>query len=384
MSNQPKISVVVPIYGVEKYLRTALDSIICQTLTDIEIILVDDGGKDKCPQIIDEYAATDPRIIVIHKPNGGYGSACNAGLMRASGEYIAIFEPDDYIEPNMYEELYNVATKNNADIVKSQFYTFFDFLDADICNSKVSWFRGKNTSKPTGVFDIKKHPEFLSFHPSIWSCIYKRSFLEQHNITIEEIPGAGWTDNLFQVQTFLLAQRICFTEDAFYHWRLRQRDDALDLKDLTIPFLRTRTIHKWLRDNNITNEDIWANLYKREIAYMHIVARAGNVKTIRPTLSLIAEWLSDVDMQILAHSKYITKYEIKSVRKMRNFIRFYYLYKIRRFLSKVLHYRRSVLSIHWSSRISPNEQEKIIVICGIMFFRNTPSKDIKHFARIKI
>ena len=99
----PKISVIVPIYGVEKYLKEAVDSLLNQTMNDLEIILLDDGGKDACPQIIDEYAQKDNRIIAIHKQNGGYGQTMNVGLDRATGEYIAILEPDDYIESKMYD-----------------------------------------------------------------------------------------------------------------------------------------------------------------------------------------------------------------------------------------------------------------------------------------
>ena len=113
-----KVYVIVPIYGVEQFLEEALDSILNQTLNDLEIILIDDGSKDNCPQIIDEYVQKDSRIIAIHKENGGYGAACNLGLEKASGEYIAIFEPDDYIDPKMYEDLYNIAQANNSDIVK--------------------------------------------------------------------------------------------------------------------------------------------------------------------------------------------------------------------------------------------------------------------------
>ena len=119
-----KVSVIIPIYNVEKYLQECLDSVIDQTLKDIEIILVDDGSPDNCPRICDEYAQKDARIKVIHKENGGYGSAVNRGLEEATGEYIGIVEPDDYIDSDMYEDLYNIAQTNNADIVKSDHYTF--------------------------------------------------------------------------------------------------------------------------------------------------------------------------------------------------------------------------------------------------------------------
>ena len=115
---QPKVSIIVPTYNVEKYLAECMETIIAQTLKDIEIICVDDGSTDNSGTILDSYAAKDNRIKVIHKENGGYGKAMNVGLDNASGEYIGIVEPDDKIELNMYETLYLAAEKNNVDFVK--------------------------------------------------------------------------------------------------------------------------------------------------------------------------------------------------------------------------------------------------------------------------
>ena len=98
----PKVSIIVPVYKVEKYLRKCIDSIINQTLKDIEIILVDDGSPDNCGKICDEYAAKDTRIKVIHKENGGLSSARNAGMEVAEGEYIGFVDSDDWIESDMY------------------------------------------------------------------------------------------------------------------------------------------------------------------------------------------------------------------------------------------------------------------------------------------
>ena len=377
---KPKISVVVPIYGVEKYLRQCVDSILNQTLKDIEVILVDDGSPDKCPQIVDEYAEKDKRVVAIHKPNGGYGSACNIGLNAAKGEYIAICEPDDWIDPTMYEELYNLGTYNNADVVKSEFYKYIDckYYKKD---QKQDWYKNsKLYQTPTGVFTLIQHPEFLYFHPSIWGCIYKSTFLKKHNIFVEEIPGAGWADNLFQVQTLTLAKRICFTERAFYHWRVKQPDDALDLKDLTIPCLRTETIHKWLHDNNITNQDIRACLTKREIAYLNIITHAGNAKRLRKVLSLINKMVNNINIDTIKDNKYIIKTEIKDVKHMRHFMLYYYKYLFNRKLSNL---RRTLLCIHWPSIISPDEIESFICVLGIMFYKNCCS-NIPTLLRIKI
>ena len=287
---KPKISVIVPIYGVEKYLKQCVDSILSQTLNDIEIILVDDGSKDNCPQMIDEYARQDSRIVAVHKKNGGYGQSCNVGLAHATGEFIAIVEPDDWIAENMYEKLYSAAKKHNADVVKSKFYKYYDIenIKEENRTEEIQWFSEKNM--PHGTFKISKHPEFFYFHPSIWSAIYRADLIKDNSISIEEIPGAGWTDNLFQIKTLCAAKSIFYTDKPYYYYRNKNLDDALDLKDQTIPYKRTETIHQWLQQDGIIDKKIWANLYKREIAYLYIVIRGVKWRNFGKIVPLILEW----------------------------------------------------------------------------------------------
>lgn len=115
----PKVSVVVPIYNVEKYLKQCVDSLLNQTLKDIEIILVDDGAKDGSGKIVDEYKNKFTNVKVIHQANGGLGPARNTGIENATGEYIAFVDGDDWVQSNMYEKLYATAQKSNSDIVVS-------------------------------------------------------------------------------------------------------------------------------------------------------------------------------------------------------------------------------------------------------------------------
>ena len=198
-----KVSIIVPIYGVEQYLRQALDSILNQTLKDLEIILIDDGGKDNCPQIIDEYVQKDNRIIAIHKENGGYGHSMNVGLERATGEYIAILEPDDYVELNMYKELYDIAKKYDSDIVKSAYWEVDDSDNNNVIKKYCGW--GSDIEISDKSFKLKQCPNFLYHHPSIWSCLYKRDFLYKHKLKFVEAKGGGWVDNPWQVQAFCFA-----------------------------------------------------------------------------------------------------------------------------------------------------------------------------------
>lgn len=114
-----KVSIIVPVYNVEKYLDRCIQSLQNQTLKDIEIVLVDDDSPDRCPQMCDEYSKLDNRIKVIHKKNEGLGMACNSGIENAIGKYIAFCDSDDYVDSDMYERMYNAAVMNNADAVFS-------------------------------------------------------------------------------------------------------------------------------------------------------------------------------------------------------------------------------------------------------------------------
>ena len=115
--SSPKVSIVVPVYKVEEYIDRCLDSLLNQTLKDIEIILVDDGSPDNCPKICDEYAQKDARVRVVHKQNEGLGYARNSGMEVAVGEYIAFVDSDDFVDIRMFEELYDVARGNDSDVV---------------------------------------------------------------------------------------------------------------------------------------------------------------------------------------------------------------------------------------------------------------------------
>ncbi len=121
-----KISVIVPVYNVEKWLEECVESIVNQTYKNLEIILVDDGSIDKSSEICDDWKIRDSRIKVIHKKNGGLSSARNAGLDICTGEYIAFIDGDDYIKDNMFECLINIAEENNVDVVKCKMYLYYD------------------------------------------------------------------------------------------------------------------------------------------------------------------------------------------------------------------------------------------------------------------
>ena len=212
---QPKVSVIMPCYNTAAYLRQALDSVINQTLKDIEIICVNDGSTDNTLDIIKEYASKDNRIVVIDGPNGGYGKAMNKGLDAATGEYIGILEPDDYLKLDMYEVQYKIAKENNLDFVKADFYRFIgDNYDYNHLSKNPNDYNV--ICKP-----IEKLETFL-FIMNTWSGIYRRDFIERFNIRHHETPGASFQDNGFFFQTFCFAERAMFLDKPFY---MNRRDN---------------------------------------------------------------------------------------------------------------------------------------------------------------
>ena len=199
-----KVSIIIPTYNVELFLDECLESIQRQTLQDIEIICVNDGSTDHSLEIIKKYAENDPRFVIVDKENGGYGKAMNVGLDKATGEYIGIVEPDDYVPLAMYEDLYKIAKENDLDMVKADFYRFT--RNPENGNMNLVYNHLDLTGKWYGkLFDPSEEPETLRFIMNTWSGIYKREFLERHHIRHNETPGASFQDNGFYFETFIYA-----------------------------------------------------------------------------------------------------------------------------------------------------------------------------------
>jgi glycosyltransferase involved in cell wall biosynthesis len=219
----PNVSIVVPVYNVEKYLRQCLDSILCQTLTNIEIICVNDGSTDKSLTILKEYANKDPRVQIIDKENSGYGHSMNLGFQRCTGEYIGVIESDDFAKPEMFEVLYNIAAKNDLDVARCHFFTFkqrdgsIKKIDLENVESNVL---------------INPQDDLLSFlqWPSVWANIYKRSFIQQNNLKFLETPGASYQDTSFSFKVYACAQKMMLVPEALIYYRIHA-ESSIKSKD---------------------------------------------------------------------------------------------------------------------------------------------------------
>lgn len=205
-----KISIVVPVYNVEKYLGECLESIVKQTLKDIEIICVNDGSTDNSLDIIKAFAQNDERIKIIDKKNSGYGDSMNKGIKAATGEYIGIIESDDFVDADMFKSLYTLAKENDCDIVKSDWYNYWTKGSIKEKNGRVKDFNAK-------VTNVKEHPEILTLQPTLWSAIYKKQLIS--NIKFLTTPGASYQDTSVSFKLFASAHKILFTNKAYVYYR---------------------------------------------------------------------------------------------------------------------------------------------------------------------
>ena len=256
----PKVSVIVPIYNVEKYLRECLDSIVNQTLKDIEIILVDDGSTDFCPSICDEYAQRDKRLKVIHKTNEGLGKAYNVGIDNATGEYIGFVESDDFAELNMFEDLYNIAKNNDADVVKSDWFKYFTK------SAKNERFYSNSKFIHNKVINIENSGDILTIPASVWSAIYKNTFLKENEIRYLETAGASYQDISFAFKTTALANRFVLTPNSYIHYRQDNEFSSVKSKGKVFAICREfEEIDSFLQDNpkiqKYVEEYKWINQY---------------------------------------------------------------------------------------------------------------------------
>ena len=211
-----KVSVVLPIYNAEPYLRECLDSVINQTLKDIEVICVNDGSTDNSLNIIREYASKDKRIKYIDKPNAGYGQTMNSGIDLACGEYIGIVEPDDFIKLDMYETLYNKANKEKLDIAKANLSVFEDKNDQ-------RFFLDVKYMIASDKYDVVDTPFNLQnyMNKSFNTCcaLYRRGMLIENKIRYNETPGAAYQDVSFWFKTHCTAKKMVVLDEHFYMYR---------------------------------------------------------------------------------------------------------------------------------------------------------------------
>lgn len=237
----PKVSVIVPIYNVEKYLEKCINSLLSQTLEDIQIILVNDGSKDNSGNIAKEYEQNNKdRVIYVEKENGGLSDARNYGLKYATGDFIAFLDSDDYIEKNAYEEMYNKAIEENADYVECDFIWEFP-----------------NKIRVDKQYPYKNKKEMLSFVRVVaWNKLIKRQLITDNNL---EFPkGLRYEDVEFTYKLIPFINKFTYVDKPFIHYVQREGSIAnvqnertaeiFTVLDNVIEFYKKNNIYEKYRD----------------------------------------------------------------------------------------------------------------------------------------
>ena len=218
MAQQPRVSIIVPVYNTGDFLEECLDSLVSQTLSNIEILCIDDGSSDHSPAILDAYASRDARVKVVHQANSGVSTSRNKGLDMASGEYVLFVDSDDYIETYSCERLVAVADKDQADIVVFGGLTFptVGWCDESMSTRRITY---KNDSIKALFFECGSYPLMCNK-------LYRRSLIESGNLRFDSGLSIG-EDHAFQFMAFPLASVVSYSPDMLYHYRCEREGSAL-------------------------------------------------------------------------------------------------------------------------------------------------------------
>lgn len=235
----PAISIICPVYNAEKYIHKCIDSVLKQTFTDFELLLIDDGSPDCSGRICDEYAEKDSRVQVFHKENGGVASARQMGLDNAKGEYTIHVDPDDWVEPNMLEELYVKAKETNADMVICDYWVNY---------KKYERYQVSGQHRDNSTLYLKDI--ICKYHGSLCNKLIKRSCYYQPQ-QIDFIPGQNLFEDLIVCAKILInPRRIVYLNKAFYHYAQINPDSYTRNKKMYDDRLRLNNILFSLLDSN--------------------------------------------------------------------------------------------------------------------------------------
>lgn len=242
----PKVSVIVPVYNVEEYLERCLDSLVNQTLKDIEIIIVNDGSTDGSKEIIQEYINKYKNIVYLEKKNGGLSSARNYGIPYAKGEYIGFVDSDDYVELTMYEKMYNKAVEEKSDMVEC------DFI----------WEYPNKKREDIGKIYSGKKEAIVEARVVAWNKIIKKDIIEKNKITFPE--GLRYEDIEFFYKLVPHLNKISFVKEAFVHYIQRESSIANTQNERNGEIFKIwENVLNYYIENNIFNE------YRSELEYSY-------------------------------------------------------------------------------------------------------------------
>ena len=293
----PKVSVIIPIYNTERYLRQCLDSVVNQTLRDIEIICVNDGSTDGSLKILKEYEAKDKRIKLLTQKKTNAGSARNNGLFIASGEYLSFLDSDDYFELTMLEHMYECAKKRRADIVVCELKVFNEDTGEV---ASVDWHIRKELLPSKMVFsfrDIKKNA-FLCITASVWDKLIKRDLVMKNQLCFQS--QQVYEDTVFAYSAMISAERITILKEFLVYYRKRSTNDS----NIDIRYKHVECVHSTL--SGLKEYLISNGLYERykrdfisfAIYLMHYTCFLGeNTDPVKEIQNKVELWLDEFEVK---------------------------------------------------------------------------------------
>ncbi len=284
------VSVVVPCYNTAEFLDECLLSIEANNQVALEIIVVNDGSTDASLSIMRAHEALDKRIRVIDKQNEGYGASVNRGIDEARGTYIAIVEPDDYLKPGMFDALFALGAQyDKPDMIKSSYWRV---VEPDTPQERelhcLYYKRIKPAKQPFVLADC---PRLIQYHPSIWSALYRRDFLLEQGIRFHEVPGAGWVDNPFLMDTMLRARSIVYTDEAFYCYREDAPGSSSAVRLIPLSLERWCDMADIVEALQVQDAGVLRAFYTIGFNYVHHAVAAGAMDdaTLAPQVKRIFE-----------------------------------------------------------------------------------------------
>lgn len=254
--DQVKVSIIVPVYNIEEYLPECMDSLLNQTLREIEIICVNDGSTDHSLEVLREYERRDSRVKILSIENGGPGRARNCGVECACGEYIGFVDGDDFIDTYRFSRLYEKAAKFDADVAFGNVYLYYpDTGDKNLFRD----YRYCATLDSLGEFTAKSQPRILTF-VGLWDRIFKRSFWLQHGIKNPE--GRFYEDHLPSFQASVLAEKMVFVNEPHYYYRQNRKGSTIN-QEVAVDFYKFQFLTDYQEVRNFLIEQGVYERYRR-------------------------------------------------------------------------------------------------------------------------
>lgn len=280
--NDVKITAIMPVYNVENFIGKCIESLQAQTLTEWELIAVDDGSPDNSGAICDEYAKADSRITVIHKENGGAPSARNTAIPMAKGEYLYFVDSDDWAEPTMFEDMYKKAKENDAQLVVAGYYIDTYYSDTEFYDQEQSLpSRDFASQRDFREYAHNMFDKNLLYTP--WNKLFQRKYIEDNNIRFK---NTFWDDFPFNLDVVRDVERVVLMEEKYYHF-MRARADSETAKYRSDMYAKREEEHGWMLDLyahwSVNSDESREMLHRRYIE--RVVGCIENVTNSACTLS---------------------------------------------------------------------------------------------------